>query len=287
MAGGRKPVELFPVGTIFSELVCTGWERKTDANGKPGFSPRMRCACGWEGLMARSRFYKKPPKTCVNCKNARAKPPVSKGPKPFPFGIGEVIKELTCLGWGKHNGYYHPIMRCSCGWEGFVNRYSIQRGNSTRCDRCAKRKAIETRWERQGYYAICPDRDHRERLLDRISAIIIRCTNPNSSAYPDYGGRGITVYAPWIANRVEFLRYLVSLDGWDVPELQLDRTDNSKGYEPGNLRFVTRSVNMSNKRRLSARGFEELKQRITALEAENADLRHRLRRAEESLHNPD
>jgi hypothetical protein len=178
-------------------------------------------------------------------------------------------------------------MRCSCGWEGFVSRGNVKQGRTTRCDRCAKRKAVETRWEQKGYYAVCPDRNHRDRLLDRISAIIIRCTNPQSAVYPDYGGRGITVHPAWIADRVEFLRYLVGLDGWDKPELQLDRIDNNSGYVPGNLRFVTRSANMANKRRITAREVEELKQRIAALEAENADLRHRLRRAQEQIHDPD
>ena len=207
---------------------------------------------------------------------------VVRGPsKPFPFEVGAVVGELTCLRWErKTTGGFHPVMQCSCGWSGFVDRYNIVAGRTTRCDACAKRKAVETRWERKGYFAVCPDRGHRDRLLDRISAIIVRCTNPRSSVYPDYGGRGITVYTEWVANRVEFLRYLVGLYGWDNPELQLDRTDNSKGYEPGNLRFVSRSVNMANKRRITAREVVEFKRRIATLEAENADLRHRLRGAE-------
>jgi hypothetical protein len=178
-------------------------------------------------------------------------------------------------------------MRCSCGWEGSVHRSNIVRGATTRCDKCAKRKAIETRWEQKGYFSVCPDRAHRDRLLDRISAIIIRCTNPQSQTYPDYGGRGITVHPAWVENRVEFLRHLVELDGWDQPQLQLDRIDNNGGYVPGNLRFVTRSENGKNKRRYSARAIEELNKKIAVLEAENADLRHRLRRAEKSLHHPD
>lgn len=140
---------------------------------------------------------------------------------------------------------------------------------------------------RAGFEAVCSDATHRERLLNRISAIIVRCTNPESNVYPDYGGRGITVYPEWLANRVEFLRYLVGLDGWDKPELQLDRIDNNGGYVPGNLRFVTRGQNMANKRRISAREVEELKRRISALEAENADLRHRAGRTKEPLHDPD
>lgn len=213
---------------------------------------------------------------------------VERGPKkPFPFAVGTVFGELTCVRWGKHWGYYNPWMRCSCGWEGFVVRQNVLAGRSTRCDRCAKRKAVETRWERRGYYAICPDNTHRDRLLDRISAIIVRCTNPAATTYPDYGGRGITVHPEWLEDRTAFLRYLVSLPGWDQPQLQLDRIDNNGGYVPGNLRFVTRSENMANKRKITARSVEVLKRRIAALEAENADLRHRLRRAEESLHDSD
>jgi hypothetical protein len=156
-----------------------------------------------------------------------------------------------------------------------VYRSNIKRGFSTRCGKCARKKGIETRYEQKGYYAACPDNTHRDRLLDRISAIIVRCTNPRSQTYPDYGGRGITVHPEWIADRVAFLAYLVTLPGWDQPELQLDRRDNNGGYAPGNLRFTTRSENMANKRRITAREVVELRRRITALEAENADLRHR------------
>jgi hypothetical protein len=178
-------------------------------------------------------------------------------------------------------------MRCSCGWEGFVDRANLRAGRTTRCNNCALKKAHTTRMAALGFEAVCSDGAHRERLLTRNSAIISRCTNPVSKTYPDYGGRGIGVYPAWVEDRVEFLRYLVGLDGWDVPALQLDRTENSRGYEPGNLRFVSRSVNMSNKRKITAREVEALKQRIATLEAENADLRHRLRRAEESLHGSD
>lgn len=138
-----------------------------------------------------------------------------------------------------------------------------------------------------GFEAVCSDAAHRERLLTRISSIISRCTNPDNATYPDYGGRGITVHTAWAQNRVAFLRYLVGLDGWDVPALQLDRRDNNRGYEPGNLRFVTRSKNMSNKRKIKARDVEGLKLELRRLEAANADLRHRLRRAEEQLHSAD
>lgn len=221
---------------------------------------------------------------------------VERGPsRPFPFPVGAVIGELTCLGWHRREegpewrrcSLYQPYMRCSCGWEGFMHRTNLRGGRTTRCNTCAKKKSAATRMARRGLAQICPDNAHRDRLLDRISAVIVRCTNPQSATYPDYGGRGITVHPEWVTNRASFLRYLVGLDGWDRPELQLDRIDNNGGYVPGNLRFVSRSENMSNKRRITAREVEALKQRIAGLEAENADLRHRLRRSTQPLHYPD
>lgn len=131
---------------------------------------------------------------------------------------------------------------------------------------------------------------HRARLLNRLSSIIHRCTNPNCRVYPSYGGRGIKVYDEWTKDRWAFLRYVQTLPGWDDPELQLDRIDNDSGYVPGNLRFVTRSENLKNKRHVNV-----MSQKIISLEKENAKLREEIEalrtrirhlecRAKESLH---
>lgn len=137
------------------------------------------------------------------------------------------------------------------------------------------------------YADVVADPAHRNRLLDRISACIVRCANPASAVYADYGGRGIRVWSAWVESRVDFLRYLLTLDGWDKPELQLDRIDNNRGYEPGNLRFCTRSENAANKRRIKASDVEELKRRISALEQENANLRHSAGGATQPVPSPD
>jgi hypothetical protein len=79
---------------------------------------------------------------------------------------------------------------------------------------------------------------------------------------------GITVFPEWVADRRGFLAHLVTLDGWDRPELELDRENNSLGYTPGNLRFIPKADNAKNRRT------------VRQLEAEIADLRHRLSRYE-------
>lgn len=168
-----------------------------------------------------------------------------------------------------------PYCQCSCGWEGVVMRDNLTKGRSTRCDACAKKKASTKRWWK--YREAMPDDLHRERLLNRLSAIITRCRCPTYRHYPSYGGRGIDVFQGWVDDRFSFLRYVQTLPGWDNPSLQLDRTDNDGNYEPGNIRFVTPSENAFNKRKANV-----LSQRIIELEKENAELRKEIERLRSS-----
>jgi len=81
------------------------------------------------------------------------------------------------------------------------------------------------------------------------------------------------VCSTWASDRAEFLRYVQTLPGWDQPELEFDRIETNGNYEPGNVRFISKSGNLKNKRKV-----EELEQRIRDLEATVADLRSRKRR---------
>lgn len=198
---------------------------------------------------------------------------VERGPyKPFPFPVGFKSGELTVIGWarqykpdGKSRGW-GPVVRCSCGREGPVDRGNFARGASTRCDTCAKKAAAGKRYWK--YEAALPDAAHRERLLNRLAAQITRCHSETSKHYKHYGGRGITVCDEWRADRAAFLRYAQTLPGWDDPALDIDRIDNDAGYGPGNIRFVSRAQNAANKRKVG-----DMQSRIAELEAEIARLR--------------
>lgn len=74
-----------------------------------------------------------------------------------------------------------------------------------------------------------------------------RCTNPNHRAYPNYGGRGISIYESWLDPSV-FLGWLDENLGHCPNGMSLDRIDNDRGYEPGNLRWATRSQQVKNQR---------------------------------------
>lgn len=204
------------------------------------------------------------------------------GPSP-----GDVFEELTVIRQQRVKQgvctVRQVIVQCSCGAEPHsVYLHNLLKGASTRCKKCAQKQSGYWRKKYFGYADICPDDATRRRLLGRVSACINRCSNPNDKGYPNYGGRGIKVHPPWAEDRREFLKYLITLDGHDIARLEMDRIDVNKGYEPGNLRFITKAENSKNKRSL-----KDLEAEIRRLKKDNSDLRHRLRRAEQLLHGLD
>lgn len=157
------------------------------------------------------------------------------------------------------------IVKCDCGFPEYtVEANNFKTFKTTRCNICAKKAAGRKRYWK--YTGAMPEDKHRSRLLNRLSAAINRCHQPKDAGFRNYGLRGITVAEEWREDRAAFLRYVRSIPGWDVPEYELDRIDVNRGYEPGNIRFVSRKENMLNKRRI-----QDLEARIAELEAR---LRH-------------
>jgi hypothetical protein len=72
-----------------------------------------------------------------------------------------------------------------------------------------------------------------------------RCCNPDNPDYKNYGGRGIGLYEPWQTDFQSFYDYV----GPRPSKLHsIDRKDNDRGYEPGNIRWVTRDIQVANRR---------------------------------------
>lgn len=79
--------------------------------------------------------------------------------------------------------------------------------------------------------------------------MISRCKNKKNPSYKDYGGRGIKVAPEW-CGRGGFARFLNHIGRRPSTELTIDRIDNSRGYEPGNVRWATRTEQSHNSRRV-------------------------------------
>ena len=92
--------------------------------------------------------------------------------------------------------------------------------------------------------------DNKYRGFSRSTwkQMIRRCTDPNCPDFKWYGERGISVYKLWREDFRAFVDDLYSEIGERPPGMQLDRKDNSKGYEPGNVRWVTSKTNNNNRR---------------------------------------
>ena len=214
---------------------------------------------------ARSPCVVRDPVVGIAVAGARRKYPVP--------SIGKRSGKLTVTGYlrGARGGFSALIVRCECRPDEYsVDTHNFKNFKSTRCPLCAKTATAKKRYWM--YSDAMADDEHRTRLLNRLASAITRCHTPSNRAYPHYGARGISVCKEWRTDRTSFLRYVQTLDGWGNPSFEMDRIDVNGNYEPGNIRFVSRSDNLKNKRR------------VANLEAQIADLRSRLRRAEESLH---
>lgn len=78
-------------------------------------------------------------------------------------------------------------------------------------------------------------------------AMRYRCSKKTDVSYPLYGAKGVSVCARW---QNSFADFLADVGPKPTPKHTLDRYPNRKGnYEPGNVRWATRSEQELNKDR--------------------------------------
>jgi DNA-directed RNA polymerase subunit RPC12/RpoP len=136
------------------------------------------------------------------------------------------MKELRLSHVAKRGAKYYFYLCPTCGSQ-VANRR--ERGRAAlECNRCAhKTHGQSTTREYVAYHAMKQ-----------------RCYNRNVAGYDDYGGRGITVCAEWLAS---FEVYRRDMGPRPSPKHSVDRIDCDKGYSPDNCRWATPDVQSRNK----------------------------------------
>lgn len=155
---------------------------------------------------------------------------------PHKSNPGDVHGRLTVIEYDHIDKHHqrHYRYRCECGNELVANGNNVRRGKTVSCG--------------------CKHKPHGHTANGKTSptyytwaAIIERCTKPKHHRYHDYGGRGITVCDRWLKFE-NFLTDISNTIGLRPEGCTIDRIDNNRGYEPGNIKWSTPKEQAANRR---------------------------------------
>lgn len=153
--------------------------------------------------------------------------------------IGKQFARLTVIedaGRGKH-GEILVLAQCSCGTQKKLLLGALRRGNTKSCG-CFRIEAGRQFATKHGLYGTPTHVVYW--------AMVRRCTNRNNDNYKYYGGRGIKVCDRWMASLEAFVEDMGSRPGM---EYSIDRIDPDGNYEPGNCRWLKKSLQSRTTRR--------------------------------------
>jgi hypothetical protein len=144
------------------------------------------------------------------------------------------------------------LVTCECGTTREVKLQSLVWGASKSCG-CLRRERSGQRFAQRNRIHGHSVRNAESQEYKAWQAMLDRCRRPASKDplhWRYYGSRQIGVCAEW---RMSFKRFLADIlaeiGPHPGPGYTFDRIDNNRGYEPGNVRWATKQMQMLNTRR--------------------------------------
>ena len=141
--------------------------------------------------------------------------------------IGQKIGVLTIVEYCGVEKFQHYVkVKCECGHEYVIRYYNLidKRRANKWCPNCKPKLRVD-----------------RRRIKNIRVQMIHRCYDPRNNQYHNYGGKGITICDEWLSSLDNFYNWSIN-NGYE-DGLTIDRIDSNGNYEPGNCRWITKSLN--------------------------------------------
>lgn len=134
---------------------------------------------------------------------------------------------------------------CDCGGESTPTGRALRNGTTSSCG-CYNRELARRKAYVMGTTKAPKHNGSYSAIYRTWTSMLQRCYSPSAQQFKNYGARGITVCDRW---RNDFAAFRSDVGEKPGPDYSLDRIDNDRGYEPGNVRWATWAQQNVNTRR--------------------------------------